>query len=431
MNITAERKINEMKKVRVGVMGAGRGMTMINQLMHSEDAELVAICDFYPPILEEARKAVEENNLTVKTFECFDDFVEYKDMDAVVLANYADEHAPFAIRCLDHGLHVMTEVLTCANMKQAVDLIEAVERHPELVYCYAENYCYFNTTAEMRKLYQAGKIGEIVHAEGEYVHDCSSIWPQITYGQRSHWRNNTPANFYCTHSLGPIIHVTGLRPVQVIGTQSILLPYMAKLGTYGGTAAMEIVTLENGAVVKSLHGDIKREPGSISYEFYGTKGMMETNRWNTSEMKTYIEEDGCANCRGKTSDFYSPEFKLNGDVSAGHGGSDYYTVHYFVRTILGDEEARKETIDVYEAVDMCIPGILAFKSCNNGNMPVKVPNLRNKEERDEYRNDTYCGSKAWAGDQYHNPQEAYGELPYIPDEVYDEVKRRWENGEQG
>ncbi len=419
-----------MKKVRVGVMGAGRGMAMINQLMNSEDAELVAICDFYAPILEQARQEVEKHNLNVKTFATFDEFVQYKDMDAVVLANYADEHAPFAIRCLDAGFHVMTEVLTCANMKQAVELIECVERHPDLVYAYAENYCYFNTTAEMRRLYQQGKIGEIVHAEGEYVHDCSSIWPQITYGQRNHWRNCTAANFYCTHSLGPIVHVTGLRPVQVVGTQSIVLPYMSALGTHGGTGAMEIVTLENGAVVKSLHGDMKREPGSVNYEFYGTKGSMETNRWDLYEMKTYIEGEGCPNCKGELTT-YKPGFVGDVDTEAGHGGSDYYTVYYFVRTILGDEEARKESIGVYEAVDMCIPGILAFKSVNNGNIPIKVPNLRNKEERDAYRNDTYCASKAWAGDQYHHPQEAYGELPYIPDEVYDRVKEKWEKDEQG
>ena len=158
---------------------------------------------------------------------------------------------------------------------------------------------------------------------------------------------------------------------------------------------------------------------------------METNRFDSSQMATYIEGEGCPNCRGEQSGFYSPKFKLDGDVDAGHGGSDYYTVYYFVRAILGDEEAKEECIDVYEAVDMCIPGILAFKSCNNGNIPIKVPNLRNKEERDEYRNDTYCASKKWAGDMYHHPQEAYGELPEIPDEVYAEVKRRWENGEQG
>ena len=429
-----------MSKIRVGVMGAGRGTTMMEQLRHSNDAELVAICDFYRPALEAAGKAFDENGLNIKIFDNFEDFLSY-DMDAVVLANYADEHAPYAIRCMDRGLHVMTEVLTCTNMKQAVDLIECCERHPDLVYNYAENYCFFNVTQEMRRLYQSGVLGEIVHAEGEYVHDCSSIWPGITYGQRDHWRNRTPNTFYNTHSLGPIIHVTGLRPVQVIGTQSIILPYLRALGARGGSAAMEIVTLENGAVVKSLHGDIKREPSSINYEFYGTKGMVETDRLNFLPREkeeegwkvfTYIEGEGCPNCQGERK-VYVPEFALSDemDADAGHGGSDYFTTHWFIKSILGDETAKKEAIGVYEAVDMCIPGILAFKSVNNGNIPIRVPNLRLKEERDLYRNDTYCAHKEFAGDQFHECDEAYGDLPPIPDEVYEMVKGKWERDEQG
>ena len=314
-----------MSKVRVGVMGAARGRTMIRQLLNSKDAELVAICDFYRPALERARDTVAEHGLDVKLFDTFEEFLDYPDMDAVVLANYADEHVPFAIRCMDRGLHVMTEVLTCVNMKQAVDLIECCERHPDLVYNYAENYCFFNTTQEIRRLYRSGALGEIVHAEGEYVHDCSAIWPEITYGQRNHWRNQTHGNFYNTHSLGPIIHVTGLRPIQVVGTQSIPLPYMRKLGAVSSkTMSMEIVTLENGAVVKSLHGDGKHEPDSINYEFYGTKGMAETNRLkhlgdDQPDMYTYIEGEGCPNCKGERRG-YSPEFCMEGDIASGHGG---------------------------------------------------------------------------------------------------------------
>ena len=48
-------------------------------------------------------------------------------MDAVVLANYANEHAPFAIRCMEEGKHVFSEVLPVQTMKEAVELIEAVE----------------------------------------------------------------------------------------------------------------------------------------------------------------------------------------------------------------------------------------------------------------------------------------------------------------
>ena len=92
-----------MKKVRVGVMGAGRGMTMIHQLMSSNDAELVAICDQYGPSLEKAGKAAKDNQVDVKLFSSFEEFLAYP-MDAVVLANFANEHAPYAIRCMNTGL---------------------------------------------------------------------------------------------------------------------------------------------------------------------------------------------------------------------------------------------------------------------------------------------------------------------------------------
>ncbi|MBQ5340631.1 MAG: hypothetical protein J6W57_01300, partial [Oscillospiraceae bacterium] len=147
---------------------------------------------------------------------------------------------------------------------------------------------------------------------------------------------------------------------------------------------------------------------------------------------TYIESEGCPNCQGERK-VYVPEFALSDemDADAGHGGSDYFTTHWFIKSILGDETAKKEAIGVYEAVDMCIPGILAFKSVNNGNIPIRVPNLRLKEERDLYRNDTYCAHKEFAGDQFHECDEAYGDLPPIPDEVYEMVKGKWERDEQG
>ena len=45
-----------MKKVRVGVLGAYRGMGMINYCKISKNAELVAICDKYEPALEKQRQ---------------------------------------------------------------------------------------------------------------------------------------------------------------------------------------------------------------------------------------------------------------------------------------------------------------------------------------------------------------------------------------
>ena len=177
-----------MAKLKIGVFGGNRGMTAIRQLLNNPYAELVAVCDKYLPLLDSVRKEAEEAGLyNVAYYPSFDDFIQH-DMDAVILANYAHEHATFGIRLLESGRHIMTECLTCANMKEAVELIEAVERSGK-IYAYAENYCYSPVRMEMRRRYRAGDIGELMYAECEYIHDCSSIWPAITYGEREHWRN--------------------------------------------------------------------------------------------------------------------------------------------------------------------------------------------------------------------------------------------------
>lgn len=134
----------EKRKLRIGVFGGARGQTMISVLLHHPDAQLVAVCDKYVPLLDEAKKTAEECGTEIAVFERFDDFIEY-DMDAVVLANYATEHATFAIRCMNKGKHVLSEVLPCETMAQAVELIETVEK-TGLVYAYAENYCYMTHT---------------------------------------------------------------------------------------------------------------------------------------------------------------------------------------------------------------------------------------------------------------------------------------------
>ena len=416
-----------MKKLKVGVFGAARGGTMINILASHPEAELVAVCDKYTPLLENVRKLADNRQIKVTLYENFEDFFNH-DMDAVVLANYANEHAPFGVRLLKSGRHIMSEVLPCETMAQAVELIEAVEESGK-VYAYAENYCYMSGPFEMWRRYEKEDIGEVQYAEGEYVHDCSSIWPQITYGEKNHWRNRSYSTFYCTHSLGPIIMITGRRPIQVVGfeTNTNTKRGSMDVSLKGGSGGIEMVTLDNGAIAKSIHGGLKREPGSINYEIYGTNGMMETHRWDGSNMAVYIEGEKL--CHGELN-HYKPEPFITSDLAkktGGHGGSDFYTTHFFIEKILGNPDGQKYSIDVYTGVDMGICGILAYRSILNGNIPVKVPNLRNKNERDAYRNDHACTNPAVAGEQVL-PVSPHFDFESIPDEDYEKCRQLWLDG---
>ena len=415
-----------MKKIRIGVLGAYRGTSMINYCKRADNAEVVAICDKLPEALEAQRKNAE--GLDITFYERFDDFIEH-DMDAVVLANYANEHAPFAIRALKRGLHVFSEVLPCQNMKEAVELIETVEQ-TGLVYAYGENYCYMPAPYEMKKLYRQGKLGEFEYGECEYIHNCEPIWHSITYGERDHWRNNMYSTFYCTHSLGPMIHMTGLRPVSVVGFEGTKTERNLRTGAKSGQFGIEMVTLENGGIIKSIHGNLYKD--SIWYSAYGSKGRMECGRDDPNDgrfSKIYVN---CGEFSGdyasNTADVYEPKNDDLADTQGyGHGGSDFYSMYYFVEKIKGNPKA--DTIDVYEAMDMFLPGMFAYRSILQGGIPVEIPNLRDKAVRDQWRSDTTCTDPKVAGDKLL-PTFSKG-TPEIDDGVYEHMKSLWDQECQG
>ena len=93
---------------------------MINYCAIADNAEVVAVCDKRVEGLKMHQKM--HRDLPITYYNNFKDFIRY-DMDAVVLANYAHEHAPFAIQAMKAGKHVYSEVLPVQTMKQAVELI--------------------------------------------------------------------------------------------------------------------------------------------------------------------------------------------------------------------------------------------------------------------------------------------------------------------
>ena len=223
------------KKVRVGILGGyHRGNSMLRYCSCADNAEVVAICDRNPDVLREQREKLQDGSISF--YDSFDAFIGH-DMDAVILANYATEHAPFAIRALERGLHVFSEVLPCQTMKEAVELVEAVESSGR-VYAYGENYCYMQAPMEMKRLYREGKIGDFEYGECEYIHNGEPIWASITCGDRNHWRNRMYSTFYCTHSLGPILHITGLRPVSVTGFEGTKTERNLRTGKRSGQFGM-------------------------------------------------------------------------------------------------------------------------------------------------------------------------------------------------
>lgn len=414
-----------MEKVKIGVLGAYRGKQLMQYCCMAENAELVAICDKNQENLDKQKEARKDMDITYYTD--FDEFIKH-DMDAVILANYAHQHAPFAIKCLKAGKNIYSEVLPCQNMQEAVELVETVEKTGK-IYAFGENFCYMPAPAEMKRLYNDGVLGELEYAEGEYIHNCEDGWADLTYGDKNHWRNrHMYANFYCTHSLGPIIHITGLRPVSVVGFESTMTERSLRIGKMSGQFGIEMVTMENGAIVKSIHGDLYKN--SLWYSLYGSKGRIESGREDpelgaeNGISTVYVSVDEYSgqyeDMRNERPLRYKPRDEMT-DIanSFSHVGSDFYSIYHFTEKIRGNEDA--DVIDVYEAMDMFLPGMFAYRSVLAGGIPMEVPNLRDKAIRDKYRNDTTCTDPEVAGDMLI-PVFSKGN-PEIPDEVYERLKK--------
>ena len=409
-----------MDKLRIGVLGASRGMDFaMNVLTDYPYAEVVAVCDFYPVLLEKCREYFREHGRQVRCCETFDELLGCG-LDAVIIANYANEHAPYAIRALDGGLHVYSEVQPVQTLAEACALCDAVERSGK-VYAYGENYCYFDNTFAMRRHYEAGDIGEAVCIEGTFCNDCSPKWHLLTRGKRDHWRNYVPSSFYCTHAIGPILFSTGLRPVRVSGLESPPQTHMAEKGARCGSGAFLSMELCNGGMARSLNTNGLKHPFIASYRLIGETGSIEATAYDVTVFR--YEREFRYDTRSEKAPF-SP-FRFRPDKELGPvSNSDPTSFGYFVAKIFGDPLGEKYSIDVYRALDMALPGLLGYRSILDEGKPYAVPDMRDPAVREQYRNDLYSTDPR-TPEPYRLPTNKYG-TPEVDESVYDAVREELE-----
>lgn len=365
------------KRFRVGVLGTWRGAYLAGLFQAHEDVEVVAGCDFDPGYLDDFSTRFPK----ARAFQNYDELLQ-EDFDILIVASYCPSHAPDAVKALQAGKHVFSEVTAFHTPAEGVALVETVEASGRR-YMLAENFCYLREAQEMRRLFEEGELGEFLYGECEYVHDIRHLFVRNVDGSY-HWRNWLPPFYYNTHSLGPVLQIAGARPVSVIG--------QAVEGRIAGSTnpydfCVSFVRLDNGGLVRVLLSfSAIREPSSVWYAVYGTKGEAESDRWQTvwgvSDLSVYKEDDPQAEFYHT----YRPRFRAFAREAgrAGHGGGDFYTIFFFLEALRNDTAP---PIDVYRACDFTLPGILAYRSSLEGGKSLEVPDFRDPEVRDRYRDD--------------------------------------------
>jgi predicted dehydrogenase len=386
------------KRIRLGIWGLGRGLNFFDTCKFL-NIDVVAGCDFNAHM----RQNFLQHNPGAFVTDNEDEFLK-QDFDAVLLATFCPAHGPHAIKCLQAGKHVLSEVTSFFTLAEGVKLVEEVEKH-KLVYNLAENYPFSAANMWLANRWQEGLFGELMYAEYEYVHECRSL--AYTYidglpvqpGHTVHnWRSWFDFHYYCTHSLGPVMVITGTRPVAVEAfcASPRIGGYPSGCGARNGRMTPSLIQMSNGGVVRNLMGNGTND--SHQQRIWGTRGAYEIVH---DEVRLRLGASG-----------QSPLLKVNptweglGELAdqTGHGGGDFWTLYYFAREILTGE---KGPFDIYGGCDVTIPGIQALRSSREGGKPMDVPDFRKKADRDRYRNDD------WKQERYDTRAGVFG--GFVPD----------------
>jgi predicted dehydrogenase len=375
-----------MEKLRIGIFGVGRGMYLAECFMLL-NAEIVAICDNHKGRREAAMKRLDKS---VAAYENFDDFIEHP-MDAVILANNFYQHAPYAIKCFERNIHVFCECGSNGTMGEGVALVRAFEKSSS-IYMLAENYPQMLINREMKRVVDSGNLGKILYAEGEYNHpinpwDTAFLKEYRYYPE--HWRHFLPRTYYITHSLGPVMHITGATPKKVTAF-AMFEPIKEDVPTASHCAdwAANVTTLNDDGSVFRVTACSTFGAHHNAYRICGTKGQMENLRGMGEQvMLRYNEWDAP---KGEESQqFYTPAWNDKDEElikKSGHGGGDYLTVRMFVECLRAGKQP-PHPFDIYSATVMSSVAILGHRSVLEGGKVYDIPDFRNVEDQKLYEND--------------------------------------------
>ena len=356
-------------KYRIGLVGARRGSSLVSPFMLYPETEITALCDLDEKTLADAGEAF---NVPAKGR--FTDFQRFlaSPVDVVVVATPMPYHVEQVIQAMEAGKHVLSEVTAADRLEDCERLVQAVKR-TGMTYMMGENMCYYHFFRQWKDWIDQGRLGDIFYAEAEYVHEIQDlIWNKET--GETHWRVGRPPIHYCTHSLGPILMLTGDRIVKAMGADAGF-GTMPNLGP--GCVNMEVALFktQRGALIKLLRSQVAfHEPGMHYYSIYGTKGFIENSRgggWRDEKGKLFVtgemaREEGWQEIDCPHSDPSAPPEALKG----GHGTAEYFMIRDFIDAL--DRKARPP-IDVIRAMDFTVPGLCAQKSVEQGSTWVDVP----------------------------------------------------------
>src|SRR5580765_843287 len=391
----------KIETVRIGIIGLGmRGSEAVERLSYIDGVEIVALCDKYPDRVTAAQKTLERmQRPKAKEFSGEDGWkalCESNDVDLVYTPTPWHLHTPIAVYAMKHGKHAATEVPAAKTLDQCWELVETSEKTRK--HCMMlENCCYDFFELLTLNMVRNGMFGEIIHAEGAYIHDLSREYLFNKKGYADMWRLKENigrnGNLYPTHGLGPIAQCMNINrgdrfehlismstndftmndlAKELATKDSFFEPYVDK--PYRGNMNTTIVRTYKGKTIMVQHDVSSPRPYSRIHVLSGTKGS--ASKWPSPERIAFGHEWIKEEELKELYDKYSPPIvKHMGNIAkdvGGHGGMDFIMDWRLIDCLRNGLPLDE---DVYDAAAWSAVGVLSEKAVGNKFKPIDFPDF--------------------------------------------------------
>jgi hypothetical protein len=383
--------------VRIGYVGiGGMGSAHVNNLLKIPGCRITAVCDVNPERTAWAVKAITaaghpEPAVYGRGPRDFERLCAEADVDLVYNATPWEWHVPICLAAMKHGKHAAVEVPAAMTVDDCWALVEAAEKHKR--HCVMMENCNYGRMEMLAfNLVRKGMFGEILHAEGGYLHDLRDIkFSKSGEGLwRRAWSSKLNGNLYPTHGLGPVANCMDINRgdrfdylVSMSGPSRGLQAWASehfppdaperKEQFVLGDVNVTLVKTARGRTIYVNHDTNLPRPYSRIHIVQGTKGLFQgypdrvyiegrsrPHRWD--EAATYLQE------------FDHPLWKDIAEraAGAGHGGMDYMEDYRLIKCL---REGLPTDMNVYDAAALSSLVGLTVESVRRRSRAMDVPDF--------------------------------------------------------
>lgn len=406
-----------IETVHVGFVGLGmRGPDAVERYCFIPGVEITALCDYDSARVEDAQTIIEDHDLPRAAAywgaEGYKALCEREDIDLVYIATDWEHHFPIAVYGMEHGKHVAIEVPSALNLNQIwklINLSEQTRKHCIIL----ENCCYDFFEMNTLNMAQQGVFGELVRAEGAYIHSLDLYWDQYWMNpdgsdpDQLHWRlkynMEHRGDIYPTHGLGPVAQLMNIhrgdrfKILVAMDTKSIHGRELVEAKTgqacdnfRNGDHTTTLIRTELGKVIEIQHDVMNPQPYNRLYKCIGTKGYATKypeehyalNSEDMAQMGVKAEDDlsghefmGDKDQEALIETYMHPiiaEYGKKAKEVGGHGGMDFIMDSRLIYCL---QNGLPMDVDVYDLAEWCCLGELGELSMNHNCAPVAVPDF--------------------------------------------------------